>query len=117
MAFNTSITKDDRMDEYWNPMVPELSVSHFEASLAFYIDILGFSVRFQRENPDFAYLEQGQVQIMLEQIHGEGWVTGELIAPLGRGINFQIELTDLAPLLKRIEQFEVPFFRPLKETL
>ena len=104
------------MDEYWNPMVPELSVSNFEVSLAFYVDVLGFSVRIKRENPDFAYLEQEQVQIMLEQISDEGWVTGELITPLGRGINFQIELTDLAPLINRIEKLKVPFFRELKET-
>ncbi|MEZ8453033.1 VOC family protein, partial [Vibrio splendidus] len=37
-------------------------------------------------------------------------------APLGRGINFQIELSDLEPLLKRLKQAQVPFFRDLKET-
>jgi catechol 2,3-dioxygenase-like lactoylglutathione lyase family enzyme len=104
------------MEEYWNPMVPELSVSNFEASLSFYIDVLGFSVRIKRENPDFVYLEQEQVQIMLEQITDSGWNTGELVAPLGRGINFQIELSDLEPLLKRLKQAQVPFFRDLKET-
>ncbi|MDP5253448.1 MULTISPECIES: VOC family protein [unclassified Vibrio] len=104
------------MSEYWNPMVPELSVSNFEKSLSFYLDILGFSVRIKRENPDFVYLEQEQVQIMLEQINDEGWVTGELIAPLGRGINFQIELTNLDPLIKRLQHHEVKLFRELKES-
>ena len=42
------------MEEYWNPMVPELSVSDFNNSLSFYRDLLGFKVRNQRENPDFA---------------------------------------------------------------
>ncbi|MCG9555931.1 VOC family protein [Vibrio sp. Isolate31] len=104
------------MEEYWNPMVPELSVSNFEASLSFYVDVLGFSVRIKRENPDFVYLEQEQVQIMLEQITDSGWSTGELVAPLGRGVNFQIELSDLEPLLKRLKQAQVSFFRDLKET-
>jgi catechol 2,3-dioxygenase-like lactoylglutathione lyase family enzyme len=104
------------MEEYWNPMVPELSVSNFETSLSFYVDVLGFSVRVKRENPDFVYLEQEQVQIMLEQITDSGWITGELVAPLGRGVNFQIELSDLEPLLKRLKQAQVPFFRDLKET-
>lgn len=104
------------METYWNPMVPELSVTDFAKSLAFYCDILGFTVRIKRESPDFVYLEQEQVQIMLEQVSDSAWVTGELIAPLGRGVNFQIELTDLAPLMQRIEQHDIAYFRELKET-
>ncbi|MFS1430266.1 bleomycin resistance protein [Vibrio splendidus] len=104
------------MEEYWNPMVPELSVSNFEASLSFYVDVLGFSERIKRENPDFVYLEQEQVQIMLEQITDSGWITGELVTPLGRGVNFQIELSDLEPLVERLKKANVRFFRDLKET-
>lgn len=104
------------MENYWNPMVPELSVSNFERSLAFYVDVLGFSIRIRRENPDFVYLEQEHVHMMLEQISDEGWVTGELEAPLGRGVNFQIELSDLEPLVKRLKTHKVPLFREMKET-
>lgn len=104
------------MENYWNPMVPELSVSNFERSLAFYVDVLGFSIRIKRENPDFVYLEQEHVQMMLEQISDEGWITGELEAPLGRGVNFQIELSDLEPLVKRLQTHKVPLFREMKET-
>ncbi|MBJ2148572.1 VOC family protein [Vibrio sp. IB15] len=104
------------MENYWNPMVPELSVSNFERSLAFYVDVLGFSIRIKRESPDFVYLEQEHVHMMLEQISDEGWITGELEAPLGRGVNFQIELSDLEPLVKRLQTHKVPLFRELKET-
>ena len=104
------------MENYWNPMVPELSVSNFERSLAFYVDVLGFSIRIKRESPDFVYLEQEHVHMMLEQISDEGWITGELDAPLGRGVNFQIELSDLEPLVKRLQTHKVPLFRELKET-
>ena len=104
------------MENYWNPMVPELSVSNFERSLAFYVDVLGFSIRIKRENPDFVYLEQEHVHMMLEQINDEGWITGELEAPLGRGVNFQIELSDLEPLVKRLKTHKVPLFREMKET-
>lgn len=104
------------MENYWNPMVPELSVSNFERSLAFYVDVLGFSIRIRRENPDFVYLEQEHVHMMLEQISDEGWITGELEAPLGRGVNFQIELSDLEPLVKRLQTHKVPLFREMKET-
>ncbi|EPR5513962.1 TPA: VOC family protein, partial [Vibrio vulnificus] len=71
------------MEEYWNPMVPELSVSNFANSIDFYCEIIGFKIRNQRKEPDFAYLELEQIQIMLEQIHDEAWVTGELVWPLG----------------------------------
>lgn len=104
------------MENYWNPMVPELSVSNFERSLALYVDVLGFSIRIKRESPDFVYLEQEHVHMMLEQISDEGWSTGELEAPLGRGVNFQIELSDLEPLVKRLQTHKVPLFRELKET-
>lgn len=104
------------MENYWNPMVPELSVSNFERSLAFYVDVLGFSIRIKRENPDFVYLEQEHVHMMLEQISDEGWITGELEAPLGRGVNFQIELSDLEPLVKRLQTHKVSLFREMKET-
>jgi catechol 2,3-dioxygenase-like lactoylglutathione lyase family enzyme len=57
------------MSQYWNPMVPELLVTNFNKSLDFYTDILGFSIRIRREQPDFVYLEKGKIQLMLEQVH------------------------------------------------
>ena len=63
---------------YWNPMVPELSVTDLARSLAFYTGLLGFSVRYRRDDPPFAYLEQQQVQLMLEQVHLAGWQVGAL---------------------------------------
>lgn len=104
------------MEEYWNPMVPELSVSNFEESLKFYQNLLGFKIRNQRSNPEFAYLENENVQIMLEQIHDTGWVTGELEYPLGRGVNFQIELKDISPILERLNAANVALYREPNES-
>ncbi|EHH0795621.1 bleomycin resistance protein [Vibrio spartinae] len=95
------------MEVCWNPMVPELSVSNFEESFNFYQNLLGFKVRNRRSNPDFAYLENEKVQVMLEQIHDAGWVTGEMEYPLGRGVNFQMELTDISPILERLNAANV----------
>ncbi len=37
---------------------------------------------------------------MLEQRGiGRNWVTGNLELPFGRGVNFQIEVADLSPLI------------------
>ena len=103
------------MEEYWNPMVPELSVTDFEKSLNFYQELLGFKIKNQRSNPDFVYLENEQVQLMLEQIHDTGWFTGELEYPLGRGINFQIELTDISPVYARLKAADIFLYRELQE--
>ncbi|ELJ8516771.1 VOC family protein [Vibrio cholerae] len=104
------------MEEYWNPMVPELSVSDFNNSLSFYRDLLGFKVRNQRENPDFAYLELERVQIMIEQVHQSVWITGSLEAPFGRGVNFQMELSDISSAHSRLKAAQVELFRELSET-
>ena len=104
------------MSEYWNVMVPELTVSNFNKSLVFYTEILGFSVRNQRESRDFAYLEQEKVQLMIEQCHENGWHVADLTYPFGRGVNFQIELSNIQPILTRINQAQVKLFRELKES-
>ncbi|HHQ4532913.1 TPA: bleomycin resistance protein [Aeromonas veronii] len=96
---------------YWNPMVPELSVTDLARSLVFYTGLLGFSVRYRRDDPPFAYLEQQQVQLMLEQVHPAGWQVGALEPPFGRGINLQMELTEIQPLLDRLQAAEIALFR------
>lgn len=96
---------------YWSPMVPELPVTDLACSLVFYTGLLGFSVRYRRDDPPFAYLEQQQVQLMLEQVHPAGWQVGALAPPFGRGINLQMELTDIQPLLERLQHADIALFR------
>jgi ribosomal protein S18 acetylase RimI-like enzyme/catechol 2,3-dioxygenase-like lactoylglutathione lyase family enzyme len=101
--------------QYWNPLVPELTVRCLEASLSFYTAV-GFRVRFQRESPPFAYLELGQAQLMLEQEHAEGWCVAELERPLGRGVNFQIEVAAIQPLLTALQNLGVQPFQAPEES-
>ena len=107
----------DNQSLYWNRMVPELTVTDFAASLHFYTAILGFSVRIQRQQPDFAYLCYGEAQLMIEQSHPQGWNTAELNWPLGRGINFQIEVDDIQVVLARVQKQCIPLYRPLRDTV
>ena len=104
------------MRESLSPMVPELQVTNFEHSHRFYTDVIGFRTRFRRSEPDFAYLELGDVHIMLEQVHGEAWITGDLDYPLGRGVNFQIEVPDLQKVYEALKRAQVPLFREIQET-
>ena len=101
--------------DYWNPLVPELSVSDLETSLRFYL-AFGFSIRFRRDKPAFVYLELGQAQIMLEQIHDRAWITDDLQKPFGRGINLQIEVEDVREMTEQAVKMGVPLFRPISES-
>ncbi|WP_074019993.1 bleomycin resistance protein [Xenorhabdus thuongxuanensis] len=96
-------------------MVPELTVSDFYASLNFYQKILGFEILIQREEPSFVYLCLGEAQLMLEAFHENGWNTGELNKPLGRGINLQIEVDDVSPILENIVINKIELYRPLED--
>ncbi|WP_409158802.1 bleomycin resistance protein [Pectobacterium sp. B2J-2] len=96
-------------------MVPELTVTDFSASRHFYVRILGFTIMIHRENPDFVYLSLGEAQLMLEAFHDGGWNTGILAKPLGRGINLQIEVDDVMPLLDSLAHHHIPLYRPLKD--
>ncbi|MDC9589303.1 VOC family protein [Xenorhabdus sp. XENO-10] len=96
-------------------MVPELTVTDFPASLDFYQRILGFEILIQRKYPDFVYLGLGEAQLMLEAFHNSGWNTGELSKPLGRGINFQIEVDDVTPILENLKINKIELYRPLKD--
>ena len=80
--------------------MPELDVSDIQRSISFWCDLLGFQVAYERAAAKFAYLERKGAQVMLCEINGS-WQTGALEYPLGRGINFQIEVPDTcAPFAK-----------------
>lgn len=83
-----------------------------DRSLAFYTGPLGFEVAFARPEARFAYLQLGEAQLMLDQYaEGRGWPQpGPLEPPLGRGINLQIEVERLDPLLERLEAASYPLF-------
>jgi hypothetical protein len=78
-------------------LVPEFVVGDLATSLCFWCDVLGFRVAYQRSEDNFAYLERGRAQVMLE-VSGGNWQTGDWERPLGRGINFQILVESLQPL-------------------
>lgn len=92
-------------------LVPELSVFDIKASLHFYRDLIGFSVRYERQEEGFAYLSLGAAEIMLDQIGvGRDWVTADLEPPLGRGINLQVEVSEIEPIAGRLEAFGIALF-------
>ncbi len=99
----------------WASLVPELTVSDIETSLRFY-RAAGFSVRFDRDQPPFAYLDLGSAQLMLEQDHGSAWNTAPLERPFGRGVNLQIEVPDCAAIEESLRREGYELFRPAQDT-
>ena len=92
-------------------LVPELSVTDYEASRHFWCDLIGFSLRYERIEEGFGYLVLGNAHLMLDQINqGRTWATGALEPPLGRGINFEVQVENLDPALQRIMSAGWPIF-------
>ena len=105
----------DRMPEGgFAPLVPELDVTDLERSLAFWCEGLGFDIAYQRPENGFAYLEHAASQVMLNRING-AWETGSLARPFGRGINLQITVRGIDPMLERLATLGWPLFRPAHE--
>jgi len=102
-------------------LVPELVVSNLEQSLTFWVEVLGFRIRYDRPEHRFAYLEHEGAHVMLVERRdpshprGETWTGGALEAPFGRGINFQIAMTDIAAPRRALERLGWPLFREPRE--
>lgn len=87
-------------DFTWAALVPELLVTDLAASLVFWRDLCGFAIVYARDEDGFAYLEREGAQLMLEQVgKGRQWITGPLEHPLGRGINLQVGVAAIEPIL------------------
>lgn len=100
----------------WARLVPELLVTDIAASLAFWRDLCGFRVAFDRPEEGFAYLDRDGAQVMLDQAgRGRDWITAPLAPPLGRGINLQIGVTSIRPILEALARGPWPLFMAPEE--
>ena len=92
-------------------LVPELLVADLNTSLRFWRDVCGFTVLFDRPDEGFAYLDLDGAQIMLDEIgKTRDWVTGPLESPFGRGVNFQVTVPALEPMLAALARANWPLF-------
>lgn len=100
-----------------NKLVPELMVTDLNASLEFWVSWVGFTVAYQRLEEGFAYLDLNDAQVMLEQIdpRANQWQTAALDLPLGRGMNLQIDVAAVGPLIERLDAVAYPVFKPCED--
>ena len=93
----------------FNKLIPELSVSDIKKSIDFYTSVLGFKIEYERPENKFAFLSFQGSQIMISQTN-DMWKTGELKFPFGRGINFQIEVDNITPIVESLRKNRHPIF-------
>ncbi len=95
----------------WERLGPELLVADLHNSLRFWRDVCHFTVVLDRLDEGFAYLDLGRAQIMPEERgRNRNWVTGPLEAPLGRGVNFQVRVPAIEPILASLAGADWPLF-------
>ena len=97
----------------FNKLIPELSVSDINKTREFYVDILGFKICYERPEDKFIFVEKDGNQIMLEQIN-DNWNVGKMEYPFGRGINFEMTISDVDAVYERIEKAGIKLFRKME---
>jgi len=100
----------------WNALVPELVVTDYARSKAFYVDVLGFSVRFERPESRFGYFDLGGAQIMLLEDTNRPIYQMHRSGPKGKGLHFQIEIPSVSAMLERLNEASVPLAADVVES-
>ena len=101
-----------------NALVPELAVADWRSSVAFYRGVLGFHVAYDRPEEGFAFLVLGAAQLMIDQIGLDRTFAvkdAPLQRPLGRGMNLQLQVPMIAPLVAALEKAEIALYLPPEE--
>jgi len=97
----------------FNKLIPELAVTNLAQSLKFYQD-LGFKIEYERKESKFVFLSFEKSQLMIQEVN-ETWNTGKLEHPFGRGVNFQIEVKDISPLVESLKKNNIKLFQEPQE--
>ena len=100
----------------FNNLIPELSVFDILQTKNFYEE-LGFKIEYERQEEKFVFMSFQDSQFMFEQIHDEGWNTGELTYPLGRGINFSIAVDDIENLYTLVKSKRLEIYTKLTKSV
>ena len=98
-------------------LVPELICSDIGRSRAFYCDVLGFEVRYERPRERFMYLDRHGAELMLEQPleRGRLFPRAELVHPYGRGVSLEIDVDDVDEAHAAVQAAGLEPFLPLEE--
>ena len=96
----------------FNSLIPELSVSSIETSKDFYVNKLGFKIEYERKEDKFIFISFKNNQIMLEEINNN-WSVGLLEYPFGRGVNFEMTVSNIDELYNKVKASNITLFKDL----
>ncbi len=96
----------------FNSLIPELSVSSIETSKDFYVNKLGFKIEYERKEDKFIFISFENNQIMLQEINNN-WSVGTLEYPFGRGINFEMTVSNIDKLYNKVKASNITLFKDL----
>ena len=97
----------------FNKLIPELTVIDIVKTKHFYIDILGFTIEYEREADKFIFVSLDGSQFMFEEMHTDGWNVATMEYPFGRGINFSIEVDDMDAIYEKLRHEDYPLYRKM----
>ena len=98
-------------------VVPELDVTDLDVSLRLYVDVIGFTVVFERQRERFAYLALERAELMLQEAAGPGrrFRTAPLEHPFGRGMNLQIAVRSVDTIYRAVLDAGIQPLVPMEE--
>lgn len=96
----------------YNTLIPELIVSDIEKAYAFYVNLLGFQVEYERPEDKFYFLSYGDAQLMIEEAGQEE--LSQLSYPFGRGLNFSLGVDDVPAMYQAFQLAGYPIHRELE---
>ena len=96
----------------FNSLIPELSVSSIETSKDFYVNKLGFKIEYERKEDKFIFISFKNNQIMFQEINNN-WSVGLLEYPFGRGINFEMTVSNIDELYNKVKASNITLFKDL----
>ena len=88
----------------FNTLIPELAVTDLEKSLKFYVEILGFTVDYRREESRFALISLKGAQLILEEGADNPWDEEDMVYPFGRGITLSVEVEEMEPIVELLRE-------------
>ena len=97
----------------FNSLIPELSVTDIQNAKHFYLDILSFSLEYERPEDKFIFISLEGNQLMLQQ-ENDAWNVGDMEYPFGRGINFEMTVSDVEGLYQKVLKAGITPFREMK---
>ena len=96
----------------FNSLIPELTVSNIDEAKKFYLELLNFRLEYERVEDKFAFVSLESNQIMLQE-ENRNWSVGKLEYPYGRGVNFEMTVSNVDEYYATVLRNGVTPFRAL----